>query len=345
VTIIRRAVRTLVRSSVALVAVVAIAVAAGCSTVRPPALTVNGDDISRDSVDSELRAIADNPDLKNQIADTDGTIKSSGSTIWLTHVVMQQVIDREVRRRHIRVTTADRVAGQAQAANFFGTQAFAAFPKWFRDQTTAEFTRQQALFRSIGTPATDADLLAAYNTTIAQLKAQCPSGRFVSHILVRSREEADALANQLRAGASFEQLARQQSTDQGSAPDGGELGCVDGQQLVEPFGSTAKSLPLNQVSAPLQTQFGWHLILVRDTIPFELLEPALRQRLGQQSPDSQRRLNALVARSKVDVDPRYGRWVVRSGRGTVEPPRGAPRQRTSPAPTPPAPTAPAPTAP
>jgi len=344
VTIIRRTVKTLLRACVALVAVFVIA-AAGCSSVRPAALTVNGDDISRDSVDRELRAIADNPDLRKQIAATEGTIKSSGSTIWLTHVVTQDVIDREVRRRHIRVTTADRAGGQVQAGNFFGTQALAVFPKWFRDQTIAEFSRQQALYRTIGTPATSDDLLAAYNTTIAQLKAQCRSGRFVSHILVASRDQADALAAQIRAGASFEQVARQQSTDQGSASDGGELGCVDEQQLVEPFGSTAASLPLNQVSAPVQTQFGWHLILVRDTIPFELLEPALRQRLGQQSPDAQRRLNALVARSKVDVDPRYGRWVVRDGLGTVEPPRGAPRQPTTPAPTSPTPTAPAPTAP
>ncbi len=328
------------RSSVALVAVLVIAaVAAGCSSVRPAALTVNGDDVSRDSVDRELRAIADNPDLRKQIAATEGTIKSSGSTIWLTHVVTQDVVDREVRRRHIRVTTADRAAGQAEAGNFFGTQALAAFPKWFHDQTVAEFSRQQALYRSIGTPATSADLVAAYDTTIAQLKAQCPSGRFVSHILVASRDRADTLAAQIRAGASFEQLARQQSTDKASAPDGGELGCVDEQQLVEPFGSTAASLPLNQVSAPVQTQFGWHLILVRDTIPFELLEPALRQRLGQQSPDAERRLNALVARSTVDVDPRYGRWVVRDGLGTVVPPRGAPRQPTTPAPTTPAPTA------
>jgi hypothetical protein len=81
---------------------------------------------------------------------------------------------------------------------------------------------------------------------------------------------------------------------------------------------------LNQVSAPVQTQFGWHLILVRDTIPFELLEAPLRQRLGQQSPDAERKLGQLVAKAKVDVDPRYGRWVVRAGRGTVEPPRGAP---------------------
>jgi hypothetical protein len=324
-------VRTLLRSSFALAGVVAIAlVSASCSSVRPPALSVNGNDISRESVDRELGAIAENPDLKEQIASTDGTIKSSGGSIWLTHMVTQDVVDREVQRRGIEVSGADRRAGEAQAANFFGPQAFAAFPRWFRDQTVDEFSRQQALFRVTGTPATDADVRAAYTAAIDQLRAQCPSGRFVSHILVPNQQLAAGLAAQIRAGTSFEQLAGQQSTDPGSARNGGALGCIDGLQLVPAFQQAATTLPMNQVSTPVQTEFGWHIILVRDTIPFELLENGLQQRLEQQSPAARRNLDARVARADVDVDPRYGRWVVRDARGAVEPPRGAPRQ---PAPT------------
>jgi len=327
-------VKTVLRSSFALAGAVVVAVvAAGCSSVRPPALSVNGSDISRDSVDRELSAIADNPGLKQQLSGTEGTIKSGGSSIWLTHVVTQQVVDREVQRRHIAVSAADRRTGRAQAANFFGTQAFVAFPTWFRDQTTGEFARQQALFRVTGTPPSDADVRAAYQTAIAQFRQQCPSGRFVSHILVPSQQLAAGLAAQISAGASFEQIASQQSTDTASARDGGALGCIDGQQLAPAFQQVAASLPLNQVSAPVQTQFGWHLILVRDTIPFEQLQTGLRQRLEQQSPAAQRKLVARVARADVDVDPRYGRWVVRAGRGTVEPPRGAPRATATAPPT------------
>jgi hypothetical protein len=325
-------VRSVLRGSFAFAGVVVVAVvAASCSSVRPPALTVNGSDISRDSVDRELSAIADNPGLKDQISGTEGSIKSSGSTIWLTHVVTQQVVDREVQRRRIVVAPADRQAGRAQAATFFGSQAFAAFPKWFQDQTVGEFSRQRALLRVTGTPPTDADVRAAYQTAIAQFREQCPSGRFVSHILVPSQQLAAGLAAQISAGAPFEQIASQQSTDSSSARDGGALGCIDGQQLAPAFQQVAATLPLNKVSAPVQTQFGWHLILVRDTIPFEQLQNGLRQRLEQQSPAAQRRLNARVARADVDVNPQYGRWVVRNGRGMVEPPRGAPRL-TTPAP-------------
>jgi parvulin-like peptidyl-prolyl isomerase len=326
-------VRTLLRVSLALVGIVAVTAVTGCSAVRPPALTVNGSDVSRSSVDDELQAIADNPGLQGQISSSDGTIKSNGSAIWLTQVAQQEVVDREVERRGIKATAADRRAGQAQAESFFGPQVFAEFPKWFRDRTTAGFSRQQALLRATGTAPSDADVRAAYETAITQLRAQCPSGRFVSHILVPSQQLAAGLATQITAGRSFEQLASQQSTDSGSARDGGALGCIDGQQLVPAFQQAASTLPLNQVSAPVQTQFGWHLILVRDTIPFELLENGLRLRLEQQSPAAQRELDARVARADVDVDPRYGRWVVRDGKGTVEPPRGAPRRPATSTPT------------
>lgn len=324
--------RTLVRAPIALVAIGAIAaVTASCSAVRPPALTVNGNDLSRDSVDRQLSAIADNPGLKNEIAATEGTIKSGGSTIWLTQVVEQQVIDQQVRRRNIRVTSADRQAAAARAANFFGGQVFAEFPRWFRAQVLAGYARREALSRKIETPVvTDDTVRAAYDVAIGQLRAQCPSGRFVSHIIVPSRPQADALAAQIRAGTSFEQLARQQSIDQGSAPNGGELGCLDGQQLVS---QAVRSQPLNEVSAPVPARGGWQLVLVRDTIPFEVLEPSLRQQIQPRSTDTQPQLVELVARARVDVDPRYGRWVVRGGRGTVQPPRGAPRTMTAPPPT------------
>jgi parvulin-like peptidyl-prolyl isomerase len=320
-------VKTLVRSSFALVAVAGLSVGvAGCSAVRPAALTVNGHDISQSSVDRELSAIADNPGLRDRIAATDGTIRSNGAAIWLTQVVEQEVVDEQVRRRDVSVTAADRQGAEALAADFFGPEVFAEFPKWFRDEVLDGFARREALARTIAPPVvtevTENDVRAAYDTTIEQLRAQCPSDRFVSHIVVPSRQQADALAAQIRGGASFEQLAREQSVDQGSAANGGALGCLEGQQLVS---QAVRSQPLDQVSAPVPAQAGWQLVMVRDTIPFEVLEPSLRQQLTPRSEagTAQPQLNELVAKAKVDVDPRYGRWVVRDDRGSVLPPRGA----------------------
>jgi hypothetical protein len=339
VTSIRRAVRKLVRSLFALIAVAGLSIGtSGCNTVRPPALSVNGHDFSQSSIDDELRTIADNPGLRDRITATDGTIKSSGAAIWLTHLVEQHVVDQEVRRRDITVTADDRRAAETRAADFFGPQVFAAFPKSFQARVLAGYSRREALSRTIQPPpmVTDADVRAAYDSTIEQLRADCPSGLFVSHIVVPNRPQADALATQIRGGANFEQLAREQSVDQGSASNGGALGCLDRQQLVS---QAARSQPLEQVSAPVPAQAGWQLVMVRDTIPFELLEPGLRQQLARPPAAAQPQLNELVARAKVDVDPRYGRWVVRDGRGTVEPPRGA-QSSTPPTTTPPTTTTP-----
>jgi parvulin-like peptidyl-prolyl isomerase len=319
-------VRILVRSSLALVAVAALSAgAAGCSAVRPAALTVNGDDIAQSTVDRELSAIAENSGLRQRISETEGTIRSGGAAVWLTQLVAQEVVDNELERRRITVTPSDQQLGQTQAESFFGGfEVFGRFPEWFRDRATERFARQQALFREIGTPATNNDVLAAYDTTVTRLKSQCPSGRFVQHILAPTREEAVDLAIEIAGGASFEEVARAQSSDDVSGADGGELGCLDGQQFTPPFAQAASTTPLDRVSAPVQTEFGWHLVLVRNTVPFEVLEPALRQQLAQENPDAQRRLQELIATADVDVDPRYGRWVVRGGQGTVEPPRGAP---------------------
>jgi parvulin-like peptidyl-prolyl isomerase len=330
-----------VRSSLALVALAAVGIgAAGCSAVRPAALTVNGHDVSQSSVNRELEAIAGNPGLRSRLSATDGTIKSSGTAIWLTQVVANEVVDRELARREIKVSRQDQQLGVTQAEDFFGdANVFARFPAWFRDRVVERFGRQQALFRAIGAPTSDDDVRAAYLTTVARLRAECRSGRFVSHILVPTREQAAGLAAQIASGASFEQVARQQSTDRVSAADGGELGCFDAQQFTPPFAQAATTAPLNQAAGPVQTEFGWHVIIVRDTIPFEVLEGPLRRQLAQQSPESQRRLGELVAKAKVDVDPRYGRWVVRDGRGSVQPPRGASSPATTPT-TPSAPTSP-----
>ena len=335
--------KTLLRTSLALIAVAVIGIgAAGCSAVRPAALTVNGHDVSQSSVNRELGAIADNPGLRSELSATDGTIRSSGTAIWLTQVVASEVVDRELARREVKPNRQDQQLGAAQAEDFFGdANVFARFPVWFRDRAVERFARQQALLRTVGAPTSDDAVRAVYLTTIARLRSECPSGRFVSHILVPTREQAAALAAQIASGASFEQVARQQSTDRVSAADGGELGCIDGQQFTPPFEQAARGTPLNQVAGPFQTEFGWHLIIVRDTIPFEVLEGPLRRQLAQQSPESQRRVGELVAKADVDVDPRYGRWVVRDGRGTVRRPRGASTPATTPTP----PTAPTPSPP
>ena len=93
------------------------------------------------------------------------------------------------------------------------------------------------------------------------------------HILIKINELVDdkeaqrrllSLKSRIRDGASFEALARANSDDKGSAIKGGELGWVTPGALVAPFEETMNKLAINELSEPVQTQFGWHLIQVLD---------------------------------------------------------------------------------
>ena len=84
-----------------------------------------------------------------------------------------------------------------------------------------------------------------------------------SHILVATEAEATNLKNEIEAGnISFADAAAKYSKCPSGARNGGDLGFFGRNQMVKPFEEAAFSLPLNVVSDPVQTQFGYHLIQV-----------------------------------------------------------------------------------
>lgn len=85
-----------------------------------------------------------------------------------------------------------------------------------------------------------------------------------SHILVESEEDAKAIAEDIRAGADFAETAKLKSTGP-SGPNGGSLGWFGAGQMVAPFEAAVEALEVGQVSDPVQTQFGWHVITLNDT--------------------------------------------------------------------------------
>src|SRR5215211_1655081 len=88
-----------------------------------------------------------------------------------------------------------------------------------------------------------------------------------SHILVDTKDLADSIyADITQGGADFAQAARDQSVDSGTAPNGGDLGWFTRGQMVDAFEQAAFDTPPGQISAPIQTQFGWHIIQVFDHV-------------------------------------------------------------------------------
>ena len=83
------------------------------------------------------------------------------------------------------------------------------------------------------------------------------------HILVASEDEAKAIEDQLKKGGDFAALAKEKSKDPGAA-DGGDLGYFTKDQMVPEFADAAFKLDKGQISDPVHTQFGWHIIKVED---------------------------------------------------------------------------------
>ena len=83
------------------------------------------------------------------------------------------------------------------------------------------------------------------------------------HILVKTEDEAKAIVGELKKGADFAELARQKSTDPG-ASEGGDLGYFPKEDMVPEFADAAFKLEKGQISEPVHTRFGWHVIKVED---------------------------------------------------------------------------------
>ena len=83
------------------------------------------------------------------------------------------------------------------------------------------------------------------------------------HILVDGEDEAKAILEQLKGGADFAKLAKEKSKDPGAA-EGGDLGYFTKDQMVPEFADVAFKMYPGQLSNPVKTQFGWHIIKVED---------------------------------------------------------------------------------
>ncbi len=103
----------------------------------------------------------------------------------------------------------------------------------------------------------DAELQKYYDENKTQYSVA--ESRAVRHILVKTKAEADAIHSQLESGSDFAKLAKENSLDPGSKDQGGKL-TVSRGQTVAPFDKAAFSLKTNELSDPVKTEFGYHLI-------------------------------------------------------------------------------------
>ncbi|MEZ5910633.1 MAG: peptidylprolyl isomerase [Hyphomicrobiaceae bacterium] len=109
---------------------------------------------------------------------------------------------------------------------------------------------------------TEAEAKALYDKQIGSVKA--PEEVRVRHILVKTEAEAKDVIERLRRGDAFDAVAKEKSLDPGSKARGGDLGYFAKGQMVKEFEETAFKLKKDEISAPVKTQFGFHVLKLED---------------------------------------------------------------------------------
>jgi peptidyl-prolyl cis-trans isomerase C len=123
--------------------------------------------------------------------------------------------------------------------------------------------RRAYFSEKVAAEVTEEAVKAAYDAFVAGFTPE--DEIHARHILVATEADALAIKAEIDAGASFEQLASEKSMDPSGTQNGGDLGFFTRGMMVKPFEDAAFALQPGQVSAPIQTQFGWHLIKLEET--------------------------------------------------------------------------------
>ncbi len=137
----------------------------------------------------------------------------------------------------------------------------------------------------VGDAITDEAVQAMYDETY--LQGEQSEEYNASHILVETEEEAAAIVEELNGGADFAEVARAKSTGP-SGPNGGQLGWFGAGMMVPEFQTAVEELEVGAISGPVQTQFGWHVIILnekrtKEAPALEAVRGEIENQLSQQA--------------------------------------------------------------
>jgi parvulin-like peptidyl-prolyl isomerase len=214
----------------------------------------------------------------------------------ITFLVQQAEVEEQAKKLGVDISDAkvDQEIARYKKQFYGGSDARyekAVKQQGLTDAQAREAIRQQlvsqALFKKVtgDVKVSDADIKQYYNTHKTQYVQ--PESRDVRHILVTKKALADSLYQQLKSGGNFAKLAKQYSKDPGSAAHGGKLTVSKGQTVPQ-FDKTAFSLKTGQISQPVHTQYGYHIIQAlsaikaASTTSLGQVRASIKQQLDQQ---------------------------------------------------------------
>jgi parvulin-like peptidyl-prolyl isomerase len=308
--------RTLALAAAALAAVTLVAAGCGGADEVPAdsVAVVDGTSITQASLDDLLARAKKSYTAQKRSFPKAGTSEyQSLQTQAVAYLVQRQEYATEADKLGVQVTDAqiDKKIAEVKKQYFSGNQK--KFEKGLAEQGYTEASlrddirsqlQTEGIYKKITTDVkvTDADVKAYYEKNKANYSV--PESRSVRHILVKTKAEADKIHAQLAAGADFATLAKANSIDPGSKNLGGKLTVTRGQ-TVAPFDKAAFSLKTNELSQPVKTQFGYHIIQpladvkAGSVTPFAQVKAQIRTQLESEKKNGA--VNTWVA----DVEKQY----------------------------------------
>ncbi|MCJ8010494.1 peptidylprolyl isomerase [Paenibacillus sp. KQZ6P-2] len=225
-------------------AVVLVVVLINPPVAKEAVATVNGEKITKDQLYDQLVSVGGVQTLNGMIAET--------------------LVKQEADKKGIKITQADIDKETAFVKKGYSSdQEFEAALQQngiSKEEFNKQMEMQARLVKLIGpeVKVSDADVKKYFDENKAYFDT--PEQVRASHILVATKEEADAIEKQLKEGADFATLAKEKSIDPGSKDKGGDLGYFGRNQMYKPFEDAAFSLKEGEISGVVKTDAGYHII-------------------------------------------------------------------------------------
>ena len=304
------------------VVVAALVSLAACGdVVKPAAATVNGKKIPISKVSNALDKFDDTAQFDQLAQQSDPqAVKRQFQQGYLSQLIQTEIFRIEARKLGIEVTDEEVTARIEEFKQQFPSEE--AFENALSQQGFTMVQLRQAVSDQLlgnkirakvteGIGASEQQLRRYYETHLEKYRQT-----HAQHILVDKKPLAQKIAKQLqsapkaRVAKLFGSLANKYSKDTSNKTKGGDLGWTSPGQFVPEFESAMNELEVGQVSDPVKTQFGYHVIRVIDrrATPFSQVESGIQTELSGGRVDAawQRWLVAAYKRAEIKVNPRYG---------------------------------------
>ncbi|MEC1542086.1 peptidylprolyl isomerase [Bacillus subtilis] len=221
--------------------------------------------------------------------------KTAGASV-LTQLVQEKVLDKKYKVSDKEIDNKLKEY-KTQLGDQYNALEKQYGKDYLKEQVKYELLTQKAAKDNI--KVTDDEIKEYWEGLKGQIRA--------SHILVADKKTAEEIEKKLKKGEKFDALAKEYSTDTGSATNGGELGWIskDNEQLDSTFRKAAFKLKTNEVSDPVKTQFGYHIIKkTEERGKYEDMKKELKSDVLDQKLNDNTAVQAAVQKvmKKADID-------------------------------------------